>query len=113
MSEASTPPASSGTAVSGTAPSRSAPSPFAPSPFSMRHREAALLGRLAALPPARGAARLNFRRGKSVKYPMVALLLAKELGHCRHALARRTVAGTMTVHFAFEQSPAKPTSKES
>jgi hypothetical protein len=84
-----------------------------PSPFELRHAEARRMGRLAALPAVPGASRLHFRQGKSFKYPMVALLLAKELGNCRHALARRVVAGTMLVHFSFEHRPEPPTTTES
>jgi hypothetical protein len=83
------------------------------SPFRRRHAEAARMARLAALPVARGAARLPYTRFRKFKYPLAALLVQRELGNVRHALARRVVAGTMSVHFAFEHRPATPTLKES
>ena len=74
------------------------------SPFVRRYAEAARMGRHAALHAAPGTARLNFRGGARFKYPLVALMVVKDLGNCRHALSRRVVAGTMTVHFAFEKT---------
>jgi hypothetical protein len=70
-------------------------------PFIISHAEAIRMGRIAR--QNTGAVFFDLLRGRrSLRYPVMSILVSKDLGPCRHALAQRVVAGTMHVHFPFE-----------
>jgi hypothetical protein len=71
-------------------------------PFTNFHAEAIRMGRLAR--ENTGAVFFDLLRGRrSLRYPVISILVQKDLGPCRHALAQRVVAGTMHVHVSFEE----------
>ena len=72
------------------------------SPFIDSHAKAIRMGRLARRNTV--AVFFDLLRGRrSLRYPVMSILVQKDLGPCRHALAQRVVAGTMHVHFPFEE----------
>lgn len=40
----------------------------------------------------------------TLRYPLISLMVAPDLGHCRHALSQRIVAGTLEVSLPFGDS---------
>ncbi len=78
-------------------------------PLSPMERDHAWARRFSASRRSPGGPRWLLRGYRGVKYPMMALLVRRELGSCRHALAQRVVAGTMTVHFPLKQTTPKKT----
>ena len=73
------------------------------SPFSDRYHEACRMGRRAMRGTAANKEVLIYGVRGAVKYPLMSVLVQREFGNARHALAQRVVAGTMTVHTAPEQ----------
>jgi hypothetical protein len=72
-----------------------------PTPLTISHADAIRMGRIAR--QNTGAVFFDLLRGRrSLRYPVMSILVQKDLGPCRHALAQRVVAGTMHVHFPFE-----------
>ena len=72
-----------------------------PTPLTNSYAESIRMGRLARRNT--GAVFFDLLRGRrSLRYPVMSILVQKDLGPCRHALAQRVVAGTMHVHFSFE-----------
>lgn len=65
-----------------------------PSLLCARHAEAARLGVAAALPPLLRQRKLLFGR-RTLRFPLMALLVSRELGPARHAVAQRAVAGAI------------------
>lgn len=79
-------------------------------PLSFSHSDAIRMGRLARRHT--GAVFFDLLRGRrSLRYPVMSILVQKDLGPCRHALAQRVVAGTMHVHFPFEEREANHETK--
>ena len=73
-----------------------------PTPLTHSYAEATRMGRLARRNT--GAVFFDLLRGRrSLRYPVMSILVQKDLGPCRHALAQRVVAGTMHVHLPFEE----------
>lgn len=70
----------------------------APSALERAHAEGCRLGE--ARDPAELGARRSLSYGpRGLKFPLLALQAEQQLGPVRHALAQRTVAGVMQVHF--------------
>ncbi len=77
------------------------------SPIQVSHREACRFGRRSLRAVRRARQVVIYGRRGNVKYPLMSILVAQDLGNCRHALAQRVVAGTMTVHYAPGDGPSK------
>jgi hypothetical protein len=71
-------------------------------PFTKSYAKSIRMGRLARRNT--GAVYFDLLRGRrSLRYPVMSILVQKDLGPCRHALAQRVVAGTMHVQLPFEE----------
>ena len=71
--------------------------------LTLFHQEACLLGRHGR--PSKGLAQHDLLFGRhALKFPIIAVTTASELGNCRHALAQRTVAGPLEVQLPFGDS---------
>lgn len=77
------------------------------SPFRSRHVEACRFGRSSVRLTAHNKEVQIYGLRGDVKYPLMSIMIQQELGNCRHALAQRVVAGTMTVHYAPGDGPPK------
>ena len=85
------------------------------SPFGARYHEACRMGRHAMRGTSSNKEVLIYGLRGAVKHPLMSVLVQREFGNARHALAQRVVAGTMTVHIAPAQGAPrlKPDSKDS
>lgn len=84
------------------------------SPLGARHSEACRFGRTSVRVTQSNKTVLLYGIRGNVKYPLMSIMVQQELGNCRHALAQRVVAGTMTVHYAPGDGPPrlKPTPED-
>ncbi len=98
------------------------PVPEGPGPFDLRHQEiVGQLGMAQHIPREHEYRQLLYGPpGRRVKHPLMAIMHEKELGACRHALAQRTVAGTMEIVMPWgpdslhaPKKPKKPKKTES
>lgn len=89
---------SEGAPEAGVAPEPEGPRLHAPSALEHAHAESCRLGE--ERDPAELGARRSLSYGpRGLKFPLLALQAEQQLGPVRHALAQRTVAGVMQVHF--------------
>ena len=73
------------------------------SPLRARHGEACRAGVRAHSPPIARMRRLLYGH-RALKFPVLAVMVASDLGNCRHALAQRVIAGTHEVQLPFGDS---------
>jgi len=74
----------------------------------MAHDQSCRFGRRSLRAVRRARQVMIYGHRDNVKYPLMSILIQQDLGNCRHALAQRVVAGTVTVHYAPGDGPSGP-----